>query len=172
MAASADAAAAKPAPAAAPIPGLTRHVVETPGAEEQDPSERRGLRRWAVPSFERRRRDQPIRSKLADLAERVENEPLNNGSRFELAEELESADPAQAVAQYAIIVASRDPRLVTDVRQRLESLVSSGLRVHGLQRLVGDVCMQQGAFERAVEAYSLAFDELRSRQIVDRERRP
>ena len=58
-----------------------------------------------------------------------------------------------------------------DIRQRLEGLLESGAKIHGLQRLLGDVCMQQGGFERAIEAYSLAFDELRSRQITDRERR-
>jgi tetratricopeptide (TPR) repeat protein len=141
-------------------------------AAESEPSvEHRTVRRWSVPSFERRRREEPIRSKLADLAETVEREPLNNGSRFDLARELEGADPAQAVAQYAIIVRSRDPRLVSDVRDRLELLIAGGVKVHGLQRLAGDVCMQQGAFERAIEAYSLAFDELRSRQITDLEKR-
>lgn len=133
------------------------------GAEASDVSPRR----WSMPSFDRRRRSEPIRSRLADLAETVDREPLNNGSRFELAQELETADPSQAVVQYSLIVASRDPRLVSDVRDRLEDLLSGGNRVHGLQRLLGDVCMQQGSFERAIECYSLAFDELRSRQITD-----
>jgi hypothetical protein len=127
-----------------------------------------GVRRWTFPHLDPRKPHEPIRSKLADLAENVGRQPLNNGSRFELATELEREDPTQAVAQYAIIVASHDPRLVADVRQRLESLLSCGERVPGLQRLLGDVCMQQGSFERAIECYSLAYDELRSRQLTDR----
>jgi len=129
-------------------------------------------RRWTFPRFDQRRSEEPIRSKLADLAETVGREPLNNGSRFDLAQELENADPAQAVMQYAIIVGSRDPRLVSEVRDRLENLLATGGKIHGLQRLLGDVCMQQGTYERAIECYSLAFDELRSRQITDKSRNP
>ena len=146
-------------------------ALETAEAPESE-TERRSQRRRAMPRFSHRKRDQPIKSKLADLAETVGQEPLNNGLRYEMAQALETADPAQAVAQYAIIVSSRDPRLVADIRARLEALLTSGIKVHGLQRLLGDVCMQQGAFERAIEAYGLAFDELRSRQITDKEMRP
>lgn len=137
-----------------------------------DASEDRGShRRWSLPGFDWKRQNQPVRSRLADLAEIVEREPLNNGARFELAKALESADSIQAVAQYGVLLESRDPRLVGQVREQLEGILAVGTKVHGLQRLLGDAYMQQGTFERAIEAYSLAFDELRSRQITDRGRR-
>lgn len=130
--------------------------------------EKRSARRWAMPGRDWKSPQEPVKSRLADLAEIVEREPLNNGSRFELAKALEEVDPTQAVSQYAIIVGSRDPRLMAGVKERLEELLAHGTPVHGLQRLLGDAYMQQGAYERAIEAYSLAFAELRSRQITDR----
>ena len=77
-----------------------------PTAESLAGSDEQSLdkhRRWTMPSFESPAPEEPIRSKLADLAETVGQEPLNNGARYEMAIALESADPAQAVAQYAII---------------------------------------------------------------------
>lgn len=128
----------------------------------------RARRRWRLPGREWAKTTEPVRSRLADLAEIVEREPLNNGARFALARALEDADPNQAIGQYSLIVSSRDPRLIEDIRLRLEELLATGVRAHGLQRLLGDAYMQQGSFERAIESYSLAFDELRSRQITDR----
>jgi tetratricopeptide (TPR) repeat protein len=146
-------------------------AVQDKVSEEEEEPRPSVLRRWVMPKFDRQSQEEPVRSKLADLAETVGQQPLNNGTRYDLAIELETADPAQAVAQYAIIVESRDPRLVTDVRRRLEALMETGAKIHGLQRLLGDVCMQQGAFERAIDCYSLAFDELRARQITDKEKK-
>src|SRR5579884_2030722 len=83
-----------------------------------------------------------------------------NADRFD-------AGPCLVVSRYGLIIESHDPRLVGPVREELERLLTSGVKVHGLQRLLGDAYMQQGAYERAIESYSLAFDELRSRQITE-----
>jgi tetratricopeptide (TPR) repeat protein len=103
---------------------------------------------------------------MANLRDRLAQEPLNNSLRFEYAQALEEAGELdQAVQQYGIIVRSRDPRLLPEIQNRLESLQAIGRRVHGLWRTLGDVYMQRGLYERAIDAYSLAFDELRSRQL-------
>ena len=129
-------------------------------------------RPWAMEGSYGSETFEPPRSKLADMAEVVVREPLNNGARYALARELEnSGEHEQAVVQYSLIVTSRDPRLIEDVLARLESLVAGGAKIRGLQRLLGDSYMQLGSFERAIEAYSVAFDELRSRQITDKGRK-
>ncbi|GEM_PF-5283438 len=136
--------------------------------ESHRQEKRRSFRRWAMPGREPKTAPPSPKSPLPNLAETVGREPLNNGARFELAKALTTAGaPDQAVSQYGLIIESHDPRLVGPVREELERLLTSGVKVHGLQRLLGDAYMQQGAYERAIESYSLAFDELRSRQITE-----
>jgi tetratricopeptide (TPR) repeat protein len=151
----------------------TREGDEEAGeSDELDSVLQASERPWSVPEAHEPASFEPARSKLADMAEIVLREPLNNGARFALAQELEGAgEVEQAVIQYGVILTSRDPRLIEDVRTRLEWLLAGGAKIHGLQRLLGDAYMQLGLFERAIEAYSMAFDELRSRQITDKGRK-